>query len=102
VGASLRYVAALAPAFAVNDGTADRGTLALEVTEPDLSIAVEISGRVAVRDGIRGETVDLVLTGDAVGLLEALSIRRPLDQLIPNESAWMVRGLAEIFESAPR
>ena len=96
VASCLRWVAALGPALAINRGTADTGTLAIAVTEPDLSIVVEIDNRVVVRAGTAG--ADLRLTGDAVGLLEALSVRRPLDQPIPAESAWMLRGLTETFD----
>jgi len=96
VASCLRWVAALGPALAINRGTADTGTLAIAVTEPDLSIVVEIGDRVVVRAGTAG--ADLRLTGDAVGLLEALSVRRPLDQPIPAESAWMLRGLTETFD----
>ena len=45
---------------------------------------------------------DLVLSGDAVEVLEALSIRRPLDQAIAPDVAWMVDGLATQFDATPR
>ncbi len=97
--AALRYVAALAPAFAVSrDGTM-RGTLAVEATTPDVKFAVDIGDHVAV--GASSTEPDLRLTGDAVELLEALSIRKPLAQPIPAKYAWMVSGLAELFD-APR
>jgi uncharacterized protein (TIGR03083 family) len=95
IAASLRYVAALGPALAVNRGTVDRGVLAVDVTGPDVSIVVEIDEQVVVRSG-RAET-DLRLTGDAVELLEALSVRRPLDQPIPSASSWLLSGLSEAF-----
>lgn len=95
IAASLRYVAALGPALALNRGTVDRGVLTVDVTGPDVSIVVEIDEHVVVRAG-RAET-DLRLTGDAVELLEALSIRRPLDQPIPSASSWLLSGLSEAF-----
>jgi hypothetical protein len=98
--ACLRYVAALAPAFAVNHRPGRRGTLTIEVTDPSIAITLDIGVRVVVTSGTGG-AVDLQLTGDAVELLEALSIRRPLAQSIPVGCKWMVSGLAEVFDVAP-
>jgi uncharacterized protein (TIGR03083 family) len=96
VAACLRYGAALAPAFAVNNGTHDHGVLAITVTDPDVSLVVDIGDHVVVRGG--PAEADLELTGDAVDVLEALSIRRALDQAVPAEWAWMLSGLAETFD----
>jgi uncharacterized protein (TIGR03083 family) len=96
VGACLRYAAALSPAFAVTMGAGGRGVLALTTSDPDLAVVVDVDGRVAVREG--PADADLELTGDAVDLLEALSLRRPLDQPVPETSAWLLHGLAEIFD----
>lgn len=98
VGACLRYVAGLGPALALNRGIGDKGVLAIDVTEPDVSCVVEIDGQVVVRSGTASDNAQLRLTGDAVELVEALSMRRPLDQPIPPESAWMLGGLAETFD----
>ncbi len=97
VAASLRYVAALAPAFGVSAGTGDQGVLAIEARRPDLSFHVEVDGRAAVRDG--DAHADLRLTGDALELLEALSLRQPLAREIPSESEWLVSGLATAFDA---
>jgi uncharacterized protein (TIGR03083 family) len=99
IRACLRYVAAIGPTFAINSGGTERGVLALDVTDPDVSVVVEVGERVIVRDG-RG-AADLRLTGDAVDLLEALSVRRPLTQPIPPAVDWMLRGLAEAFDGEP-
>ena len=96
VAAALRYAAALGPAFAVERGTGASGVLSIVATEPDLSLVVEIGDRAAVRWG--SADADLTLTGHAVELLEALSRRRPLDAEIPAEMAWMLDGVAEVFE----
>ena len=102
VACSLRYVAALSPAFAVHHGFARTGVLEVDVVGPDVVFAVEVGDRVAVR-GEPSQTVpDLRLTGDAVVLLEALSLRRPLDQPVPADAAWMVEGLAETFDQGGR
>jgi len=96
IAACLRYVAALAPALAINSGINDAGTLAISATEPDLSILVEISDRVVVRAGTAD--AELRLTGDAVDLIEALSLRRQLDDPGAAGSSWMLSGLSEAFD----
>jgi uncharacterized protein (TIGR03083 family) len=99
ITASLRYVAALSPAFAVHHGRAQHGALVVDVERPDLTFAVEMTDHVAVVAGDRD--AELRLTGDAVPLLEALSLRAPLDQTVPEGSAWMLAGLAETFDAVP-
>lgn len=102
VAACLRYVAALGPALALNRGAAGSGVLAIDATGPDVVVVVDIGEQVVVRAGAAGApTAELRLAGDAVELLEALSVRRPLSQLIPAESAWMLRGLSDTFDVAP-
>jgi uncharacterized protein (TIGR03083 family) len=102
VAACLRYVAALGPALALNRGAAGSGVLAIDATGPDVVVVVDIGDQVVVRAGAAGApTAELRLAGDAVELLEALSVRRPLSQLIPAESAWMLRGLSDTFDVAP-
>lgn len=96
VTACLRYAAALGPALALNRGAPERGVLGVASAAPDLEIVVEIGDQVAVRAA--AATGDLVLRGDAVALLEALSTRRALDQPVPAASAWMLAGLAETFD----
>jgi len=98
--ACLRYGAALAPAFAVTNGEAETGVLAVTVTDPEVELVVTIGDQVDVRSG-RSDEADLELTGNAVDLLEAFSVRRPLDQEIAPDVAWMVDGLAAQFD-APR
>jgi len=98
IAACLRYGAALAPAFAVTNGSAERGLLAVAVVDPETEFLVEIGEHIEVRRG-RSPDADLELTGDALGVLEALSIRRPLDQAIDPGSAWMLVGLAAQFDA---
>ena len=101
VAACLRYVAALGPALALNRGAAGSGVLAIDATGPDVVVVVDIGEQVVVRAGAAGApTAELRLAGDAVELLEALSVRRPLTQLIPADSAWMLRGLSDTFDVA--
>ena len=97
VVACLRYGAALAPGFAVSQGATDTGTLAVTATAPHTSFVVEIGDQVRVRNGTAES--ELHLHGNAVELLEAFSIRRPIAQPVPASSQWMVDGLARIFDN---
>ena len=96
VRACLRWSAGLGPALALNRGEARAGRLAIEATNPHVVALVEIDGRVSVTEG--SGDADLVIRGDAVELVDALSIRRPLDQAVPAAGAWMLEGLAVTFE----
>jgi uncharacterized protein (TIGR03083 family) len=98
VAASLRYVAALNPAFAVMSGTATDVTLVLEATDPDVRVVVSVAGdRVRVHDGDAPDDA-VVLRGDAVQLTEMLSARLPFDRDVPEDRSWLVRSLADVFE----
>ena len=98
VAACLRYAASLSPAFALTLAEQRIGRLAVQVAEPTLSFSVEVDGRAAVHDGAP-DVADLVLRGDAVQLLEALSLRAPLEQPVPDDAAWLLRGLAVAFDA---
>lgn len=98
VTACLEYAAALSPAFGVNSDASGRGTLVVDAVRPDVGFAVEIGASVRVRDNIAGDPADLVLRGDAVDLVEALSRRQPLHQDVPDDLRWMVDGLATVFD----
>lgn len=104
VAACLRYVAALAPAFAVSLGSHGSGRLRIDATRPARSFEVEVGDEVLVRDavsdGADGTGAEVRLTGDAVELLEALSSRAPLAQPVPDGAEWMVEGLAKAFDQA--
>jgi uncharacterized protein (TIGR03083 family) len=96
--ASLRYAAALAPMFSLQGGSERTGTLGVDVTRPDARFVVTVDDSVHVDDGEAPPSA-LVLTGDAVEVLESLSIRSPWRQPIPEADAWLVTGLAEVFEA---
>lgn len=100
VVACLRYAAALAPGLAVTMGEDRRGVLVIESRRPAAVVEVTVAGRVTVRAGhTAGATPDLTLSGDAVALVEALSIRRPLAPPVTGDAAWLVAGLATVFET---
>jgi uncharacterized protein (TIGR03083 family) len=102
VAASLRYAAALGPALAVSRGEHRRNRLALSATDPAVRFDIVVGDRVEVRtaDGSAIAT-EGELTGDAVELLEALSMRRPLPPSSPTEWVRMRDGLAVTFDSPP-
>jgi uncharacterized protein (TIGR03083 family) len=99
VEACLRYAAALGPVFHLNQGRPERGTFGVRTTTPDARLLVDVGDRVEVRAG-EGD-VELCLTGPGVDLVEALSIRRPFDQPVPEGWGWALAGLAEQFDSQP-
>jgi hypothetical protein len=94
--ASLRYAAALAPMFSLQAGRDGTGTLAVDVSRPDTRFVVSVDDCVHVSDG-HAPPDALVLTGDAVEVLESLSVRAPWRQDIPEDHSWLVSGLAEVF-----
>ena len=95
---SLRYAAALSPAFAVMSGTAADATLVLEATEPDARVVVSVTTEgVRVHDGAAPDAA-IVIRGGAVELIEMLSARGPMTADVPDEYGWLVRSLSEVFE----
>ena len=95
----LRYAAALGPSFAALSDADRRGVLAIDVSDPDAHVVVELAGgAVAVRAG-EAPSGAAVLRGRAVDVLEMLSIRVPFDQAIPDDARWMVQGLVDVSES---
>jgi uncharacterized protein (TIGR03083 family) len=98
VTACLRWVAALGPTLARSRGVNDHGRLAIRATDPDTMVLIDIGRHVVVTD--EAANADLTLVGAAVDLVDALSVRRRLDQTIPRETAWMLDGLATTFDGA--
>ena len=96
--ASLRYAAALGPAFVVLATPGRRGALVIEARGPDATVVVEVDGAVSVRGGPAPAGAPM-LTGPAVTLLEALSIRVPFPARLDGDDAWLVSGIAGVFES---
>jgi uncharacterized protein (TIGR03083 family) len=97
IAASLRYAAALGPAFLASTGATRRGTLEVIGTEPDVRFAVD-TGRTAVVHDRRPPDDAVRLEGTSVALLEAVSYRAPLDGLLAPADRWMLDGLGEVFD----
>ena len=94
---SLRYGVALAPALALTAAPHQRGRLGVEVDDLGLTCWIDAGPVVVVHDGAAPDGTP-VLRGSGVELLEALSVRRPLEHHLPDDHRWLVEGLAEVFE----
>jgi uncharacterized protein (TIGR03083 family) len=100
VRSCLRYSAALGPAFALTSGSPFVGELAVSARVPDATFTVEIAESVIVRDEPSPAGV-ACLCGDAVELVEGLSVRAPLPTDTPAEWNRVFNGLATVFDAAP-
>jgi hypothetical protein len=97
VRASLLYAAALSPTFHASMGSSRSGAIAITASDPAARFVVEAGETVVVRDG-DGPDDALRLDGAAIDLLEALSFRAPLGRDVPAEQAWLLDGLATVFD----
>lgn len=105
VTAALRYAAALSPAFAAEQHPDRLGRVRVEAQDPHVSFVVDVAGRAEVRDESSKRDddpdragVDAVFRGSAIELTEAFSRRRPLPEPVPAEAAWLIDGLAIVFD----
>lgn len=98
VGSSLRYAAAISPALAIGMGHAASGRFAVEATEPAASFNLVLDDSVVLRDGPVDPAAPC-LRGDAITLVEALSLRAPLPADAPAEWHDVLRGLAAAFDT---
>lgn len=97
VGSCLRYAASLGPALAVAFGHGQTGCFGVEATDPTTRFVLEVADSVGVRDEeLPGDAP--CLRGDAVTLVEALSLREPLPANAPNEWRLLLGGLAAAFD----
>lgn len=102
IAAALRYAAALGPAFAATGGSTDTGRFAVTVNNPEVCFEVDIADQIQVRstqpDALESDRrqPDLALEGEAVGLLEAFSIRTDFPP-VPRNVTWMTTSLARTF-----
>jgi uncharacterized protein (TIGR03083 family) len=94
----LQYAAALSPAFYAAKNTGKTGTLVVEATDPDVTLAVEVGDQVRVLSGALGDGP--LLRGPAVDLIEGLSHRAPLPDGIGPDDRWILVGLEEVFDKA--
>lgn len=102
VAASLRYAAALGPGLLAMHGSERPGWVAVQATDLDLQVVVELGPTAVVRTTSAASAPPdgaVVLRGPAVGLVEALSFRGPFPEALDPDSAWMFGGLAEAFDT---
>ena len=99
VASCLRYAVALSPAFAIESGHALSGTFAVAATNPSLCCALEVGESVRVRDAPAPPEAPC-LRGDAVTLVEALTIRALLPPNAPPEWLALLDGLATAFTAS--
>jgi uncharacterized protein (TIGR03083 family) len=98
VRSCLSYVCALSPALAIGSGVSVIGEFAVQADDPTFCCVLEIGETVAVRSDVTTRTAPC-LHGDAVTLVEALSIRAPLPASAPTEWLQLLKGLATAFNS---
>lgn len=104
VTACLRYSAVLSPAFAADQHPDRRGRLVVEATDPVAVFTIDVAGRAELRtlddEAATGAAAaaDAVFRGPAVVLTEAFSRRRPLPEPAPAPAAWLLDGLATVFD----
>lgn len=94
----LSYVCALSPALAIGSGFHINGEFAVDASDPTFSCVLDIGETVAVRDDVAPRAAPC-LQGDAVALVEALSLRAPLPASAPAEWLQLLEGLASAFDA---
>lgn len=98
VALSLRYVAALGPAFGMGaPGRRYPGSFGVEATDPDVAFVLDIDAGVHVADGPPAPGTP-VLRGGSVELVEALTTRIPLPASAPGAWLRLHDGLRETWD----
>jgi uncharacterized protein (TIGR03083 family) len=97
VRSCLVYAAALSSVIA-RSGSQITGELALNATDPTFVCSLELDGTVTVRDDC-SQTTAPCLAGDAMALVEALSLRAPLPDDAPVEWQNITDGFARVFNA---
>ena len=94
----LRYAAAVSPVLGMGLDRISTGTYAVDATDPDIRFVLEVGESVSVRNEAAEEGTPR-LRGDAVALIEALSLRAPLPRSTPVEWSLLLDGLATAFDA---
>lgn len=98
VKSCLQYAAAVSPVLGLGLGHSSVGAFGVKATNPDVQFVVDVGASVAVRDQAPASSVPC-LRGDAVALIEALSLRAPLPPSTPIEWTQLLDGLATAFDA---
>lgn len=94
----LQYAAAVSPVLGIGLGRSCEGVYAVDATEPDIRFVLNVAQSVSVGDGTAAADVPC-LRGDAVALIEALSLRGPMPASTPIEWSQLLTGLATAFDA---
>jgi uncharacterized protein (TIGR03083 family) len=95
---ALVYASALSPAFALTRGDSLLGQFALATSDPVSFWVLDVTDNVVIRAG-GGTSGAPRLSGDAVELAEALSLRLPIPAGIPNGWRPLLAGLEVAFNA---
>ncbi len=98
VAGSLRYVVGLGAAFLATTGSTRVGAFTVHSEGPDLDLMVDIRPEVVVGEwpGVEGLPA---CSGSGPAMVEAFSLRTAPPTL-PDPDAWMIAGLATVFDQA--
>jgi uncharacterized protein (TIGR03083 family) len=99
VALCLRYAATLSPALALGYGLETSGTFAITGIDPAVGFQLEVEDTVVLHEGRRNDHSVPTLSGSAVELVEALSLRVPLPEATPQRWRTLLNGLATAFDS---
>jgi uncharacterized protein (TIGR03083 family) len=100
IASCLRYAVAIGPALAASHPGTVSGCLGVSATDPALELTVDVGDTIGVRDASPPPGTPC-LRGDAVELVEALSVRGPLPTGAPAEWHAHLRSLATVFDTDP-
>jgi uncharacterized protein (TIGR03083 family) len=95
--ASLAYVAGLGAALRDADAPIRRGALEIRATDPDTCIVIDIDSAILVSPG-PAQGAAVTVTGDAIELLEAFSIRAPFTVSMDAQDRWLLGNLGQVFQ----
>jgi uncharacterized protein (TIGR03083 family) len=98
VRSCLRYVSVLATALAISSGQTLAHVLSVEATDPVSLFVLDVAESVALRDDAAPPQAPC-LRGDAVALVEGLSIRLPLPASTPTEWRHLHDGFRAVFST---
>lgn len=96
----LQYAAVIGPVLALCVGRSTPTVVAVEATDPAIRFVVEVGDSVSLRD--EGSQGVPCLRGDALALVEALSLRAALPAPMPVEWSPVLAGLTTAFDAVAR
>ena len=94
---SLAWAAALGPGLRAAAGSTSAGSLGVIGHDPEIKLTVRAGRVVTVHPGVPDDA-DATIEGDAVQLVEALSLRAP-ELAIAEKHRWLLAGLDEAFDA---